>query len=216
VTLIVGPARTLITCHRALLGYFAEFFDATLFGGFVEAASTTLELPEDAVEDIAAFVAWAYTGQITSPRLKELWLLGQRLQSPKLSNECMRKMFIKYSMWIEAEVVRYVYQNTMKGSKLRQFIKDLIVTRGPLSEQCVEEYEEYDEEMMNSFQEDWKTLIKEGGDLVFDIVQDGSFFCRKDYKHYPYFKDNQHKYLFEVTGRPVEDILAGKMRGDTR
>jgi hypothetical protein len=216
VTLIVGPAKSSITCHRALLCYFAEFFDATLFGRFVEAASTTLELPEDAAEDIAAFVTWAYTGHITSPRLIELWVLGQRLQSPKLSNDCMRMMFNKYwESWMVAEEARYSYENTMEGSKLRQFIKDLIQAEGPLCEECVR-YFEGDKIQRSSFQEDWKTLIKEGGDLVFDVVKDGSFGNKKDSGYCPYFKGNQLKYLLEVTGRPIEDFIAGKMRGDTR
>jgi hypothetical protein len=177
VTLIVGPAKSSITCHKALLGYFAEFFDAALFGRFVEAASTTLELPEDAVEDIAAFVTWAYTGHITSPRLEELWVLGQRLQSPKLSNDCMRMRFNKSSVrWMEAKAARYVYENTMEGSKLRQFIKDLIQAEGPLCEECVESNDRED----TQYNEDWKTLIKEGGDLVLDVVKDGSFGNQKD------------------------------------
>ena len=213
VTLIVGPAKFSITCHKALLGYFAEFFDATLFGRFVEAASTTLELPEDTAKDIAAFVTWAYSGHITSFRLEELWVLGQRLQSPKFSNDCMRLMFNKCRVfWMEAQEARYVYENTIEGSKLRQFIRDLIQAEGPLCKRCVE----YFEKENTQANEDWKTLIKEGGDLVFDIVKDGSFGDKKYISDCPYFKTNQHKYLLEVTGRPIEDYIAGKMRGDTR
>jgi hypothetical protein len=47
-------------------------------------------------------------------------------------------------------------------------------------------------------------------------VKDGSFGNKKDSGYCPYFKGNQLKYLLEVTGRPIEDFIAGKMRGDTR
>jgi hypothetical protein len=56
ITLLVGPQKTRITCHKALLGYFSSFFGATLYEGFVESSKNEVELPEDDEQQARDFV----------------------------------------------------------------------------------------------------------------------------------------------------------------
>ena len=55
-TLIVGPQKTAIKCHRALLGYYSGLFDGALYGGFTEGSMSKMNIPEDLETHVRAFV----------------------------------------------------------------------------------------------------------------------------------------------------------------
>jgi hypothetical protein len=80
-TLLVGQSKTKFTCHKALLGYFSEFFDAACYGLFVEAELATIELPEETKEQISTFIAWVYSGHLQSNLSpQEIWVLADKLR----------------------------------------------------------------------------------------------------------------------------------------
>ncbi|EHK96793.1 hypothetical protein M7I_7500 [Glarea lozoyensis 74030] len=120
ITLAVGEKAKPISCHKALLGFFSKFFESALYGSFAEASQTEMRLPEDDPELMSEFVAWLYSGQSPSQidleeeeyceqepepaadcilvredieremRMLSLWILADKLGSPRLANNTMR------------------------------------------------------------------------------------------------------------------------------
>jgi len=85
VSIIVSSDQK-ITCHKALLAFYSEFFDASFYGGFVEAERGEVELQDVNFEHLKAYVGWIYTGTIESEvSAEELWVLGDRLLSPEFT-----------------------------------------------------------------------------------------------------------------------------------
>ncbi|TVY51808.1 hypothetical protein LCER1_G006825 [Lachnellula cervina] len=213
-TLIVGPCQSKITCHKTLLGFKSEYFDGLCFGGFPSSESGEIRMEEEQPEAIAAFVSWLYTGRISSTCTvapAALWVLGDKLRSPGFTNEAMHFLFRIYyqGTFITAETAGFSYDNTTSGSKLRLFIKDVILNEGPLSKET---------ELCSDDIESWRALIRQGGDLLVDISFEGSFnnFICDDDQRMAWYYQNHHKYLEPITTRPIEDFLQGKPREGTR
>lgn len=144
VTLLVGPSSIKMTCHKALLSFHSNFFDAACYGGFIESESNVTTLPEETPDGICVLDSWIYSGQLESCLpLEELWVLGDSLQSPGFANAAMYQVFDRYgtawSGWMTAKQAKYVYDNTSSGSLLRVFTRDVISTDGPLSPRAIEE-----------------------------------------------------------------------------
>ena len=57
---LVGPSKTKLMCHERLLGFYSEYFDAALFGGFSETTKAETEMPDDDIDEIRTFVSWIY------------------------------------------------------------------------------------------------------------------------------------------------------------
>jgi hypothetical protein len=204
-------------CHRVLFGYFSEFFDAACYGEFIEAKKQLIDMPEETEEQMETIIGWMYTGLLESTLTAgEVWAVANKLQIPGLANEAMYFLFDYYqTKLIEAEHARFAYENTGEGSILRKFMRDLIITDGPLSA-----YPYHDlKEQAPKYKEAWHSLIKDGGDLVLDVVTAGSSFSNNedpDGKSCPFHYDNQDEYLLPITTRPIEDFVAGKNRAGTR
>ncbi|TVY31576.1 hypothetical protein LOCC1_G008846 [Lachnellula occidentalis] len=210
ITLVVGPQQTKLRCHKVLLGFKSEYFDAACFGNFVSSETDGLKMANDDPKTISAFVSWLYTGRIPSTcgvHPTVLWVLGDRLRSSGFTNTAMHFIFAEYAKtYFQADTAEYIYDNTSSSSKLRTFVRDLILNEGPLSGSYASGPE-------NS----WRELIRQGGDLVLDIALEGSFFCNdSEPEDRPYYPDNQSKYLEPITTRPIEDFLEGKPREGTR
>ncbi|TVY87224.1 hypothetical protein LAWI1_G007185 [Lachnellula willkommii] len=213
-TLIIGPDQKRITCHKALLGFKSEYFDAACFGTFTSSEVGEIQLEEENTEAVSVFVAWLYTGRIPlscTVTPAALWVLGDKLRSPGFANEAMHFLFRDHAEnWCRAVIAEYVYDNTTSGSKLRSFIKDLILNEGPLSKEAGV--------ASVADRENWRALIRRGGDLLVDISLEGSFDKCFDIGDniMAWHWRNHHKYLEPITTRPIEDFLEGKPREGTR
>lgn len=173
--LIVGPDEVRIPCHKALLGYYSEFFEKALCRSFAEAATSEVSLPEDNPEAFKIFVSWLYTGRMivkgcdmelmpyeTINAAVELWILGDKLMAPKFANAAMECCMVYYAVnLLESENADFIYKNCQEHSELRRFIRDLIRTDGPCSH--LSEFSGNE-----SFLKAWKDLL---GKL---------FFCSKE------------------------------------
>jgi len=129
--LIVGPSRTRLSCHKALLGYYSDFFFAALYGGFKESDANKIELPEENVENVKKFIGWVYTGdmvavdKLLSPSnlenstneekqciaddMSKLWVLGDKFLASIFKNNVM--LFIMglfRTIYLTATVAEYV------------------------------------------------------------------------------------------------------------
>lgn len=217
IILVLGSKK--IPCHKALLGYYSEFFDAALFGNFSEATQDEMVILED-VEPMKAFIGWLYTGQIESERSsEELWILGDRLQSKRFTHESMHLLFSTY--W-EASLCPYtvdlVYRNTIAGSKLRQFIRDAAVAFGPVcSKEKIEKAwaDDHTSPDRQSHLVDWKTLIQAGGEFIWDICSVGLVLDEENDNDYycPWGLARHSEYLDDPsTTRTIQDFIEGKRR----
>lgn len=164
-------------------------------------------MPEDMPEEIDALVSWCYTGQLTdSFSAEELWVLGDRFRCAGLSNEAMYFMFDLYHLrYITSKTAAYVYANTCKGSRLRNFVKDLIINEGPLHVSLNDP-----RPAAAAFRDDWIKQIELGGELVVDIVLNKSSFSSNDDEGFPYLYDFRDDYIEPLNTRPIEDFLKGK------
>jgi hypothetical protein len=151
-TLFTGPSKSQSSCHRALLGFYSEFFYAASFGNFAGASTQEVTLPEHVADEVQIFVSWVYSGQISGAvEPEKLWILGDKLRSPLFKNETMHLLFSKYAgNWPLEDDAELVYKNTAEVSKLRMFIADTIVTNGPLAEKPRRNGEKQQNELMNS------------------------------------------------------------------
>jgi hypothetical protein len=122
------------------------------------------------------------------------------------NREVMHLFFPTYKEhYVTAKTTHFVYKNTTEHSKLRKYVKDLILNEGPLSY--------YWCEVNEPNVEDWIALIREGGDMVKDIALEGSFRNQSRPEKRPYYWANQSMYLEDINiTRSAEDIIQGKKR----
>ncbi|KAL2074398.1 hypothetical protein VTL71DRAFT_8176 [Oculimacula yallundae] len=217
VTLLVGPSEVKLTAHKALLAFVSDFFDAALYGNFKEGQSSLIRLPEETPARIAAFLAWAYSGHIeTSVCAFELWILGDRLGCPLISNEAMHLVFSTYgrdTRYIGARAADLAYNHTPSDSKLRRFVHDYVEVHGPLCKAAIQ----YESEYNNlTYEQDWRTLVEGGGDLVVHITLGNGIrneiYGRFDNGEQPYRPEYQDNYLVDEPMKDVEKFIVAKMR----
>ncbi|PVH87034.1 hypothetical protein DL98DRAFT_582348 [Cadophora sp. DSE1049] len=169
VTVLIGPSEAKFVCHKAVLGFWSEFFDAAFYGNMKEAAERTIRLPEEHNTAFEAFVTWAYTGQVNSDLCpEELWALGDRLRSPKFSNAVMYLMFNDYShgdTFLSTKSVEIAFSKTAESSQLQNFLIEVINSQGPLCKTVLRC------EIASPYVRDWQRFIQGGGELVLQIVQ---------------------------------------------
>lgn len=67
VTIRVGSRKTIWRLHENLLSSTSEFFRAAFNGGFMEASSDVLDLPEDDPQAFELFVRWLYARAMNPP-----------------------------------------------------------------------------------------------------------------------------------------------------
>lgn len=216
VQLVVSADALELTCHKALLGYFSAFFDAAFYGDLQEAHTNKIYLPEESVDEVRAFVAWIYSGHIESQvNPEQLWVLGDKFQSPLFSNEVMHTMFRIYDDSIRypganlrAEAAEIVDKRTSMKSKLREFVVDYIISHGPLRPELMG-----DMDKGTDYELDWRNFIRGGGDFVLELACTTSFIHdTTEYFISPYYSENHDKYLVPVESRPIKDFIQGKKR----
>ncbi|KAI6708314.1 hypothetical protein JHW43_009156 [Diplocarpon mali] len=222
VTLLVGPQKTPIACHRALLSFYSEFFNVMLFGNFSEAGKAEVDLPEEDDTLIQTFVAWLYTGNLeavhgdpqamsdkesNSPAMMQLWVLGDKLLSNRFMNDVMRLIYRNYAVhYVSPEAAEYVYMSTVPESKLKLFMRDLLLAEPPFSRKDFKTAEQAVE-----WKKEWIALFAKGGELVQDCMVTGFH----DYELtwcVPYKQQDQCRYLVEETGMTPEEWIAKKVK----
>lgn len=195
VTLVVGPLKAKIKCHRALLGYFSAFFDKALYGEFAEGRpdAVTMDLPDDEEQHVRAFVRWTYTGDVsesfpqthevwspggifdeTHVALEKLWIFADKILAPKFANDVMHFVLMKYSCsTLPPAAAQSIFEESPPGSKLRMFAVKFIQGRGTLRDISSDS---------EDVRQDWLALLAKGGDLVTDVFLAGGFRDSTDFK----------------------------------
>ena len=144
IAIVVGTEPHTKTWHlpKELLLNASSFFAAALNGNFTEAKSKMIALPEDISDAFSLFARWLYIGKIgcvsVAPELEEMervWaisktlvqacILGDKLGCLIFRDLAMLKLIEHLSKEIMGEEeIRYVFDHSAQGSKLRQFTID--------------------------------------------------------------------------------------------
>lgn len=135
-----GP--TTFMAHKALLMTSSAFFAMSLSGGFSEARSGIVELPEEDPEFFSTFVHYVYFGRLFSKTeattheddeewciLPRLYTLGERLDAPKFRDAVVSGVIDKVieSNIMPADWAEHVYGHTVAPCPLRRLIVDFHV-----------------------------------------------------------------------------------------
>jgi hypothetical protein len=231
VVLLVGKEEVRIPCHKALLGHFSKFFEATLYSGFSEATATEIPLPDEIAEHVQELVFWLYTGEsqverklaedppkdldATLPEAEcqrelcalKLWVFADKLMCASFANYVIEQLikFYKettYSSW-EAD---FVFGHTTRNSELRLLFKTLMAADGPLRKERlsnpVADACEY---------ERWLSLLEKGGDLVRECATDGFTGYNEEKWELP--RETLGKYMQKVPEISVEDWIKQRYPG---
>ncbi|KAE8451239.1 hypothetical protein EG329_004403 [Mollisiaceae sp. DMI_Dod_QoI] len=180
VTIFVGTTdHTLkipkLTCHKALLSYFSDWFYERCYGSKKEEGGTKMiQLPNEDPSAINAMITWFYSGYNIDAvcTAEELWVLGEKYQSPAFANAAMEMLFRTYDPeggeFMTAAAASYVDQFTKKDDPLRKFAIALIASSGPFCQKATKNLEP--RKGADMFKADWKQFISEGGELIQDIA----------------------------------------------
>lgn len=201
-----------------------------LYGRFIESNQAEIQLPDHDEDTMRAFINWTYTGNIRTchptigdPYLDErnalpideipertaerLWILGDKLLACDFTNAAMELVGRRYHQSIpQAMVADYVYDNTLPGSKLRLFWKQLVRTEGPLLR-----HSEHNIYSSGDIEVEWATVLVKGGDLVTDCLAgfliDELSSCHRDT---PYLNGNLRKYMNATEPTSATDWIKAK------
>ena len=173
-------------------------------------------MPEENPEAVTAYIMWSYSGHIESCCCAtELWVLGDRLGSPKFTNEVMYLMYSTYNLqerWLSAQSADIAFKQIVPGSQLRKFVKAYVDAHGPLCTRAVEtEVKDYENE---AYERDWHALIEAGGELVLHLTI-GNGFRGQSYELYggqPYLIKHQTDYLVNDGFKEVKTFIQEKLR----
>lgn len=165
-------------------------------------------IEEDEVDEVSAFVAWCYSGQLnTEIRSEYLWLFADKIRSQRFANEAMNAILWAYHY--ERPSMEYVikmYELSVPGSKLRLLVRDSLLADGPLTRDAEQTASEIE----------WRTAVKTGGegidDVLSEVMLEGSLFQHKAKKEQPQYYMNHWKYLEKIQTRSLEDIMNGVPR----
>ena len=109
-----------------------------------------------------------------------LWVLGDRFRSPLFINEVIYSLFDKFYVqeYLTTQEIEFVYSHTSETSKLssRKFAKQLNMIHAPLSENALKKNNP-------PYEADWHFLIRQGGNLVLDLVKHGCLLTKDEGTH---------------------------------
>ena len=126
----VGPEENAAIWYlpKKLLTNVSSFFTAALKGGFSEAKTNSITLPDDDPKAFELFVQWLFCGSdiaiwCNDPHTATLaWILGDKICCPGFQNFSMLSLVKCHEVAIiTPESVRLAYQKAPAGSKLRQY-----------------------------------------------------------------------------------------------
>ena len=124
--------------HKGLICRLSYFFRATFRGSFKEASEGAAYLPTEKPKIFEIVYGWLYSKALTHEKdgrqtscqfsvLLELYVFGDKYGIPSLRNTVVSDLTCKAMKGKKAtaEMVKYVYDNTSAGSKLRMLLVDM-------------------------------------------------------------------------------------------
>lgn len=131
-------------------------------------------MPADMKSDaLRKFLYWVESGRIVNEMgLEELWAFGNVIGSPDFCNEIMHKIFARSasgSVYLTAKKMETSYALTLPGSILREYMKQMVLTEGPLLIPFRQIATNRDAPYWLEQIDDWARVVGRRGDLISDI-----------------------------------------------
>lgn len=130
ITFLLGPSQSRFDVHSLLLSTLSPLFRHP--NGFPKTPRTPIRLPSVSAQDFLALFTWLYERKPPSfanaeglKILVRLWIAAGKLGVWKTQNTILRlgmALMQPGDFGVDVETVRWVYENTAPGSKLRGFV----------------------------------------------------------------------------------------------
>jgi hypothetical protein len=174
VTLVAGPEKSSILCHKILLRYYSSCCDEAI-SGTKDVDVSVFDFPQHSKEEMSAFVSWMYSGRLERKPDQHmpclLWILGKTLGAPLFSNDALRLLSdVIRGFSLEASTVKIAYSNTSMtaaNSNLRLFIAALIKREGPFGGDLTDSWSR---ERSEEYKAEWRNLLMEDGEFRTDVL----------------------------------------------
>jgi hypothetical protein len=199
-TLVVGPNKIPLTCNKALLAYFSDYFAALCFGHFCEAQTDMVELPEDDPMEIKTFSMWIATGSLKGSlpgqTLERMWVTGKRLLAPEYCNSIIAAIMNRKDGYLTehtAEDAKTIFEHTSRGGPLHRYITSLVMC-GRSHNPWAGPDEDPKSENIIQFENRWMSLVL--GELSRqDVAENDAWRCYTS--HAPPYSDSYRVQFLE-------------------
>ena len=158
VTLLVGEKETPFNVHMDLLCKASPFFKSAFMGvgDFQETSTKSMKLPEDDPATMDRLIQWIYFGcysvdseietnsadqleevlHASLMQLSTLYVVADKYGIIELQNHALGRLFDlgiqgKVELTRNKDLIRYIYENTIAGSKLRKLLVNWYIWRVP-------------------------------------------------------------------------------------
>ncbi|KAL8868199.1 MAG: hypothetical protein Q9174_005145, partial [Haloplaca sp. 1 TL-2023] len=181
ITIFVGPDRYPFYVYKELVKKDAAFFKTALDGFFTEGKTQEISLPEDYVQTFRVYQTWLQTGELRYNfdeeglwlTLGKLWIFADKMCSPRFGNRIVDAIFDTLAQnknesvpVPDVDTVHYIYDNTVKKSKLRRIFTRVFIMLAPTNA-CLTAYPiEFLAEVIARISSDtitWECLKREHG-----------------------------------------------------
>lgn len=150
ITINVGKPAQKFNIHRDLLCHYSSYFKGALCNhGFIEGQTGIIELDDEKPQTFQIFNDFLYTGELCDKkevktnsddyedrtsiclkqtRIIEVWIFGDKRGIPVLQNKAIDLLHrhILESWHFDSSRCKHLYINTVEGSKLRQFVVEVM------------------------------------------------------------------------------------------
>ncbi|KAL8967397.1 MAG: hypothetical protein Q9183_002937 [Haloplaca sp. 2 TL-2023] len=148
----VGPDGEPFHVYKELVKRDAAFFKTALDGSFSEGTTQEISLPEDDVHTFRIYQTWLITGELRYNfddeglwlTLSKLWIFADKICSPRFENRIIDAIFDILAEndnenlpVASADTVHYVYDHTVKGSRLRRLFTRCFIQLAPQNKRLV-------------------------------------------------------------------------------
>jgi hypothetical protein len=145
ITLRVGEGEqgAEFTAHKNILCKASPFFKAACKPEWMKPGDNVIKLPEDNAEVIKMMIFWIYHDEVCIAKFDDksvidtcekalkapwglfaqLYVIGQKYQMPRLQDDAIDALLHHCEdHYLTAGIISWVYENTLKGDKLRKLI----------------------------------------------------------------------------------------------
>jgi hypothetical protein len=136
VTIEVGPNKQAYVIHKGLLTFYSDYFRAALDSTFKEAIDSKVSLPDEREDLFDIFNQFVYRRVVTNEtesglstdKLVEVWLFGDRYMIPCLQNSAMDALILKINCekTIPTNRINEIWGKTLPSSPLRKYILERV------------------------------------------------------------------------------------------
>ncbi|KAK5284387.1 hypothetical protein LTR40_000407 [Exophiala xenobiotica] len=140
VTFVVGKEKREFYAHQGILVSSSPYFKSCLEGGFKEATTKRIELPEDDVSGFKLLITWLYTDQFKQKYLFDdpgafvsmrAWTLGDKFMIPEFQNRILSRLWTYWSncdnMPMDPEFFQWTLEHLPLTSQLYRAVKHMFI-----------------------------------------------------------------------------------------